>query len=59
MTLKCVRCGMDFPADSAKCKNCKSPMTCMEDMCKCQTCDHQQEMDNMWCPECLEAETVK
>jgi len=53
MTLKCTKCGMDFPVDMAKCKKCKSPMTCTEGTCKCQNCGHTQDMDNMWCPSCL------
>ena len=57
MTLKCTKCGMDFPADTAKCKKCKNPMVCMEGTCKCQNCGHTQDMDNMWCPACLESDT--
>ena len=54
MTMKCVACGMEFPADSAKCKACKGPMKCEEGTCKCENCGHAQSMDNMWCNECLE-----
>ncbi len=53
MTLKCVSCGMDFPADMAKCKACKGTMTCKEGTCACQDCGHTQAMDDMWCGECL------
>lgn len=52
--MKCAACGMDFPADSAKCKKCHSPMKCEEGTCRCTNCDHTQSMDDMWCPGCLE-----
>lgn len=52
--LKCVACGKEFPADSAKCKMCKGPMKCEEGACKCESCGHAQPTDNMWCEECLQ-----
>ncbi len=52
--LKCVACGKEFPADSAKCKACQGPMKCEAGACKCESCGHAQPMDNMWCEECLQ-----
>ncbi len=54
MTMKCQACGMDFPADAAKCKECKTHMKCEEGTCKCENCGHAQPMDNMWCTSCLQ-----
>lgn len=59
MTLKCVRCGMDFPSDIARCDKCKGPMMCGDGMCQCQGCHHEQEADNMWCQACLDEEMTK